>query len=86
MRHRCKRRPGRGASYGGGAAEASVESGPDEIDRLVLLAHPPIEQSGRMKGRKLLVLSRDDASGDNKIPRLPRFAINAKGRPNRRNW
>ncbi len=63
-----------GASFGGGAAaEASVEAGPGEIDRLILLAHSPIEKPEQMKGRKLFILSRDDFSGDNKIPRLPKI-------------
>lgn len=63
-----------GASFGGGAAaEASVEAEPDEIDRLILLAHSPIDKPEQMKGRKLFILTRDDFSGDNKIPRLPRI-------------
>ena len=63
-----------GASFGGGAAaEASVEAEPGEIDRLVLLAHSPIKKPEQMKGRKLFILSRDDFSGDNKIPRLPKI-------------
>jgi pimeloyl-ACP methyl ester carboxylesterase len=63
-----------GASFGGGAAaEASVEAGPGEIDRLVLLAHAPIDKPEQMKGRKLFILSRDDFSGENKIPRLPKI-------------
>lgn len=63
-----------GASFGGGAAaEASVEAQPGEIDRLVLLAHSPIDKPEQMKGRKLFILSRDDFSGDNKIPRLPKI-------------
>ena len=63
-----------GASFGGGAAaEASVEAAEGEIDRLVLLAHSPIETPERMKGRTLFILSRDDASGDNRVPRLPRI-------------
>ena len=63
-----------GASFGGGAAaEASVEAEPGEIDRLVLLAHSPIQKPEQMKGRKLFILSRDDFSGDNKIPRLPKI-------------
>ena len=63
-----------GASFGGGAAaEASAEAGPGEIDRLVLLAHSPIDEPGKMKGRKLFILSRDDYSGDNRIPRLPKI-------------
>lgn len=63
-----------GASFGGGAAaEASVEAEPSEIDRLVLLAHSPIDKPEQMKGRKLFILSRADFSGDNKIPRLPKI-------------
>lgn len=63
-----------GASFGGGAAaEASVEAEPGEIDHLVLLAHSPIARPEQMKGRKLFILTRDDFSGDNKIPRLPRI-------------
>jgi esterase/lipase len=63
-----------GASFGGGAAaEASIEAEPGEIDRLVLLAHSPINKPEQMKGRKLFILSRDDFSGDNKKPRLPRI-------------
>jgi dienelactone hydrolase len=63
-----------GASFGGGAAaEASVEAAPGEIDRLVLLAHSPIDKPEQMKGRKLFILSREDFSGDNKIPRLPKI-------------
>jgi pimeloyl-ACP methyl ester carboxylesterase len=61
-----------GASFGGGAAaEASVEAEPGEIDRLILLAHSPIDKPEQMKGRKLFILTREDFSGDNKIPRLP---------------
>jgi alpha/beta superfamily hydrolase len=61
-----------GASFGGGAAaEASLETEPGEIDCLILLAHSPIEKPERMKGRKLFILTREDFSGDNKIPRLP---------------
>lgn len=63
-----------GASFGGGAAaEASIEAGPGEIDRLVLLAHSPIDKPEQMKGRKLFILSRDDFSGDNRRPRLPKI-------------
>ena len=57
-----------GGSLGGGAAaQASVDG---EIDRLVLLAHLPIDHPERMKGRKLFIVSRGDlGSGD--VPRLP---------------
>lgn len=60
-----------GGSLGGGAAaQASVEAGPGEIDRLVLLAAMPIAAPDSMKGRKLFITSRNDlGSGD--VPRLP---------------
>jgi len=58
-----------GASFGGSAAaEASIESEPGEIDRLVLLA-ASIEESEKVKGRKLFIVARDDVSGEG--PRLP---------------
>ena len=60
-----------GASFGGeAAAMAAVEAGPGEIDRLVLLAHSPIEQPERMKGRKLFITTRGDFSGRGAL-RLP---------------
>jgi alpha-beta hydrolase superfamily lysophospholipase len=63
-----------GASFGGGsAAEASIEAKPGEIDCLILLSHSLIDKPEQMKGRKLFILSRDDFSGDNKIPRLPKI-------------
>jgi pimeloyl-ACP methyl ester carboxylesterase len=41
-----------------------------EIDRIVLLAHMPIDAPDRMTGRKLFIIARDDlGSGD--VPRLP---------------
>ena len=60
-----------GASLGGGAAaQASVDANAGEIDRIVLLAHMPIPEPERMKGRKLFIVSRGDlGSGDR--PRLP---------------
>lgn len=59
-----------GGSMGGGAAaEASIESNPGEIDRLVLLAHASIREPERIKGRKLFITARDDPSADG-TPRL----------------
>jgi len=59
-----------GASLGGGAAaEASVKAQPGEIDRLVLLAHSPIEHPERMQGRKLFVVAKNDLNAD-ASPRL----------------
>jgi pimeloyl-ACP methyl ester carboxylesterase len=50
-----------GASFGGGAAaQAAVEAEPGEIDRLVLLAHSPIEDPEDMQGAKLFIVARDD--------------------------
>jgi dienelactone hydrolase len=59
-----------GASMGGDAAgDASAESNPGEIDRIVLLGSEGGDSPERMKGRKLFIVSRDDQSGDG--PRLP---------------
>lgn len=61
-----------GASFGGGAAaEASVEAEPGEIDRLVLLAHSPIDKPEQIKGRKLFIITRDDANDAGlRLPRI----------------
>jgi len=66
-----------GGSLGGSAAaRAAVEAGrgergeAEEIDRLVLLAHGPIEEPERLRGRKLFVVARDDPWADGS-PRLP---------------
>jgi pimeloyl-ACP methyl ester carboxylesterase len=59
-----------GGSLGGGAAaQASVEAGAGEIDRIVLLAHAPIAAPERMKGEKLFIVARDDL-GAGGVPRL----------------
>jgi pimeloyl-ACP methyl ester carboxylesterase len=61
-----------GASLGGiAAADASIAAEPGEIDRLVLLAAHPDGPPEELKGRKLFVVARDDASGTG--PRLPRI-------------
>jgi pimeloyl-ACP methyl ester carboxylesterase len=63
-----------GASMGGTAsAQASVEASAGEIDRLALIASGAIKNPEQMKGRKLFITARDDFSGDNKIPRLPKI-------------
>ena len=60
-----------GASLGGGAAaQASVESAPGTISRLVLLAHMPIAAPEKMQGRKLFIVTRNDIGSGDK-PRLP---------------
>ena len=62
-----------GASFGGGAAaDAATRAPAGSIDRLVLLAHSPIEHPERIQaGRTLVILAKDDVSGSG--PRLPRL-------------
>jgi pimeloyl-ACP methyl ester carboxylesterase len=63
-----------GASFGGtAAAEASIESEPGGIDRLVLLA-AWTDRPEKLKGRKLFIVARDDANDDG--PRLPKIRAN----------
>jgi pimeloyl-ACP methyl ester carboxylesterase len=59
-----------GGSMGGSAAaDASIEAAPGEIDRLVLLAASANGPPEKLKGRKLFIVAREDASGAG--PRLP---------------
>ena len=61
-----------GASMGAdAAAEASIESDPGEIDRIVFLAGGGYAPSEMIKGRKLFILARDDANAEG--PRLLRI-------------
>jgi alpha/beta superfamily hydrolase len=54
-----------GASMGGSAAaEASIESNPGEIDRVVLLGAWAEGPPEKLKGRKIFIVSRDDTRGD----------------------
>jgi len=61
-----------GASFGGwAAAKAAVDAKPGEIDRLVLLAHSPIDKPEQIKGRKLFIVCRDDANDAGlRLPRI----------------
>lgn len=60
-----------GASFGGGAAaEAATRVAHGEIDRLVLLAHSPIEHPERITVPTLFIVARDDTSGSG-ARRLP---------------
>lgn len=52
------------------AADASSESEPGEIDRLVLLAGGTQTPPEKLKGRKLFIVSRNDI-GSEDVPRLP---------------
>lgn len=59
-----------GGSLGGGAAaQATIEAEVGEIDRVVLLAHMPIDEPQRMKGRKLFIAASGDMNSGGK-PRL----------------
>lgn len=59
-----------GGSFGGSAAaDASIASRPGEIDRLILLAAEGNGPAERIKSPLLVIVARDDASGDG--PRLP---------------
>ena len=58
-----------GSLGGGGAAQATIDMAPGEIDRVVLLAHMLIESPEKIRGRKLFIVARDDLGGNNQ-PRL----------------
>jgi|SRR5579871_5593491 len=59
-----------GGSFGAFAcADAAVQAKPGEIDRVILLASEPGSHPEKFKVPKLLIIARDDASGDG--PRLP---------------
>jgi pimeloyl-ACP methyl ester carboxylesterase len=59
-----------GASLGGGAAaQAAIDARSGEIDRVVLLAHMPVDAPERLRVPTLFIVARDDANADG--PRLP---------------
>jgi len=59
-----------GGSMGGrAAADASIEAEPGEVDRVVLLAATGGGPPERIKGRKLFITARDDATASG-VPRL----------------
>jgi dienelactone hydrolase len=58
-----------GGSMGGGAAADAAITEPGQIDRLVLLAASMSLAPEKLKGCKLFIVARDDASGSG--PRLP---------------
>ena len=61
-----------GASMGGdAAADALAHTAPGEIDRVVLLAHGAYGPPGTLKGRKLFIVTRDDANAAGlRLPRI----------------
>ncbi len=61
-----------GGSMGADAAAgASIEAKPGEIDALILLAGYADQPAEKLKGRKLFVVTQDDANAEG--PRLPRI-------------
>jgi pimeloyl-ACP methyl ester carboxylesterase len=54
-----------GGSFGGSAAgDASIKSGPGEIDRIVFLGAAPNLPAEKLKSRALFIVARDDANDD----------------------
>ena len=59
-----------GGSFGGSAAgDASIESAPGEIDRIVFLGAAPNLPAEKLKSRALFIVAREDSNGSG--PRLP---------------
>jgi dienelactone hydrolase len=59
-----------GGSFGGAATgDASIQSKPGEIDRIVFLGAAPNLPADQLKSRTLFIVARDDANDDG--PRLP---------------
>ena len=53
-----------GGSFGGAAAgDASIESEPGEIDRIVFLGAAPNLSAEKLKSRALFIVAREDSSG-----------------------
>ncbi len=53
-----------GGSFGGSAAgDASIQSAPGEIDRIVLLGAAPNLPADKLKSRALFIVARDDSNG-----------------------
>lgn len=60
-----------GGSMGGWAAgNASIESKPGEIDRVVMLGAAPSEPAEKLKSPSLFIVARDDSDGSHEL-RLP---------------
>jgi len=58
---------------GSAAGDASIESEPGEIDRLVLLSAAPNEPAEKLKSPVLFILARDDADADAlRLPEIQR--------------
>jgi alpha-beta hydrolase superfamily lysophospholipase len=63
-----------GASMGGWAiGQATLAARPIQIDRLVFLAASPDIPPGKLSGRKLFIVARDDSNGAG--PRLPGIRV-----------
>ena len=61
-----------GGSFGGGAAgDASIKSGPGEIDRIVFLGAAPNLSADKLKSQSLFIVARDDANAAGlRLPRI----------------
>jgi pimeloyl-ACP methyl ester carboxylesterase len=69
-----------GGSFGGGAAgDASIKSGPGEIDRIVFLGAAPNLSAEKLKSRALFIVARDDENGAG--PRLPGIRVQYEKAP-----
>jgi pimeloyl-ACP methyl ester carboxylesterase len=65
-----------GASMGGwAAADASIQSQPGEIDRLVFLASSPTSHAEELKSPSLFIVARNDTSGGGTDLRLPGIRV-----------
>jgi dienelactone hydrolase len=56
-----------GASWGGWAAATAAAAAPGMIERLVLIAHSPIDHPERLSGRKLFITAREDRDGSGRL-------------------
>jgi pimeloyl-ACP methyl ester carboxylesterase len=56
-----------GASWGGRAAALAAIAAPDLVDRLVLLAHSPIDNPERLSCPKLFIAGKDDRDGSGRL-------------------
>jgi pimeloyl-ACP methyl ester carboxylesterase len=69
-----------GGSFGGAAAgDASIQSSPGEIDRIVFLGAAPNLPADKLKSRSLFIVAREDQNDSG--PRLPRIRAQYEAAP-----
>jgi pimeloyl-ACP methyl ester carboxylesterase len=79
--HGAKRVSVVGGSFGGSAAgDASIQSKPGEIDRIVLLGAAPNLSAEKLKSRALFIVAREDSNGAGL--RLPEIRAQYEKAPN----